>query len=62
MPGLNWETITGTSCCESEFVEICANCIFMPLVSFATHDKGNTLDNIITSALDYQTHIVCFKN
>ena len=58
MPGSDWETMTGTNCCESEFVEICADYNLMPLVLSPTHDWGNILDNILSSTFEYQIHIV----
>ena len=56
MPGLDWENVTGTNCRKSESVEIYADYILMPLELSPTHDKGEILDNILSSTSDYQTH------
>ena len=58
MPGSDWETVIGTNCRESEFVEICADYNLMPLVLSPTHDRGNILDTILLSTSGYQTHLV----
>ena len=58
IPGSDWETMTGTICRESEFVEIRADYKLMPLDLSPSHDKKNILPNILSSTSDYQTHIL----
>ena len=57
LPNINWQDTTATKARARRLVEAMANGNLVQLVHFPTHQKGNTLDLVITNSPDKIVHI-----
>ena len=48
LPGINWEELTADSRKGAQFLDACTERGLEQLVTFPTHNKGNTLDLVLT--------------
>ena len=59
LPGINWETLSGSNQYENRFLDLLYDIDLFQLVNEPTHIEGNTLDLIATSCPDITYSLAC---